>query len=186
MDVQHYISSGILESYVFGMLPEEEQIEVEIAALQYPDIRAAVRALQQDKERFVQMYAITPPAAIKDKILAMIHEEETADGNKLLPNELQAKTSLSDPTNQQAVRPPANNHHTIKPKPVIAPKARTNASLKWKYATAVVVTILIGSVLLNFFFFSTSSTAKPSFCAPYCRFLLLPTRVVLQPLPDIM
>ncbi|RFS19841.1 hypothetical protein DVR12_22380 [Chitinophaga silvatica] len=155
MDVQHYISSGILESYVFGMLPEEEQIEVEIAALQYPDIRAAVRALQQEKERFVQLYAITPPSVIKEKILAIIHEEEAAAGNSM---ELQPKPSLSDPTSQQQYKLPSSNHHTIKPKPIIhKPASKSSSDLKWKYATAAIIIVLVGSVLLNFFFFNASN-----------------------------
>lgn len=158
MDVKHYISSGILESYVFGMLPEEEQIEVEIAALQYPDVRAAVKALQQDKERFVQLYAIAPPADIKDKILSMIHEEETPHGNNALPKELQFKPSLSAPQKQQAIRLPLNLPAKIKPTlPNKTITAKRKGDLKWKYATAAIIVILFGSVLLNFFFFNASS-----------------------------
>ncbi|GEP92230.1 Anti-sigma-K factor rskA [Chitinophaga terrae (ex Kim and Jung 2007)] len=158
MDVQQYISSGILESYVFGMLPEEEQIEVELAALQYPDIRAAVRALQQDKERFVQLYSIAPPAGIKEKILAMIHEDEVPLGNNALPKELQFKPSLTEPQKQQSVKLPLSLPVNAKPKlPNKTATAKRTSDRNWKYATAAIIVILIGSVVLNFFFFNASN-----------------------------
>ncbi|MBC9932520.1 hypothetical protein [Chitinophaga qingshengii] len=90
MDVQGYISSGILESYVFGLLSETEQREVEIIIAQYPAVKATVQELQQDRERFVQLYAMAPPMDIKDRLLNIIREEETTAGNSLLPDELRA------------------------------------------------------------------------------------------------
>lgn len=90
MDVQGYISSGILESYVFGLLPEAEQREVETIIAGYPPVKAAVQELQLDRERFVQLYAMAPPTDIKDRLLDIIREEETTAGNALLPDELRA------------------------------------------------------------------------------------------------
>jgi anti-sigma-K factor RskA len=155
VDVQRYISSGILESYVFGMLPETEQNEVETAVLQYPDVKAAVNSLQLDKERFVQLYAVPPPAGIKERLTEIIRQENTQEGNNLLPEEL--RTPLSATTTGK------KNGKQIVPKqtPVKQlPAAKASSDRIWKYATAAIVILLLGSVIMNFFFFQKSTDYK--------------------------
>ncbi|SEW54771.1 anti-sigma factor [Chitinophaga arvensicola] len=156
MDVQRYISSGILESYVFGMLPETEQGEVETAVLQYPDVKAAVSSLQLDKERFVQLYAIAPPAGIKERLMEAIRLENTPEGNNLLPDELRAPAAA--PANgKYHRREKAPKETPVKQLPVT--KTSSNDRL-WKYLTAAIVVLLIGSVVMNFFFFQKSTDYK--------------------------
>lgn len=156
MDVQRYISSGILESYVFGMLPETEQGEVETAVSQYPDVKAAVDSLQHDKERFVQLYAIAPPYGIKERLMEMIRQENTQEGNYLLPDEL--RTPISAPLNgknKKQVQQPARET-PVKQLPV----AKKSNDKLWKYLTAAIVALLLGSVFMNFFFFRKSTDYK--------------------------
>lgn len=151
MDVQRYISSGILESYVFGMLPEAEQGEVETAVLQYPDVKAAVDSLQQDKERFIQQYAIAPPAGIKDRLMEIIRQENTEEGNDLLPEELRTPVAVNGKSPKK----------TAKETPVKQLPATNKSSDKiWKYLTAAIVVLLLGSIVMNFFFFHKSTDYK--------------------------
>lgn len=144
MDVQRYISSGILESYVFGLLPEAEHSEVETIAAQYPQVKAAVQELQLDRERFVQLYAMAPPAGIKDRLLDIIRVEETPEGNALLPEELRAPAAA--PSRETPV------------KRINGQKSSTEKI--WKYIAAAIIILFLGSVILNFFFFSRSTDYK--------------------------
>ncbi|WP_291909968.1 hypothetical protein [Chitinophaga sp. CB10] len=79
MDIEKYISSGVLESYVYGFLPSEETAEVQALILTNPEVRAAVAAIEKDKERFISLYAITPPPSVKDRILTMIRNEHPSE-----------------------------------------------------------------------------------------------------------
>lgn len=151
MDVQRYISSGILESYVFGMLPEAERSEVEAIVGQYPDVKAAVNSLQLDKERFVQLYAVSPPSAIKDKLTEIIRQENTLEGNEKLPEDLRIPSQQAAGEKKKTVK-----EAIIKQLPVAGKKD----DRKWKVMTAAIVILLIGSVLLNFFFFQKSTDYK--------------------------
>nr|WP_307735107.1 anti-sigma factor [Chitinophaga nivalis] len=122
----------------------EEQEGVETIALQYPEVKAAVYALQQDNERFVKLYALTPPPEIKDRLLDIIRQEDTQAGHARLPAELRQPAP-------EAVRPAP-----VKKLPV-APKSK---DVIWKYLTAAIVALLIGSVIMNFFFFNKSTDYK--------------------------
>jgi Anti-sigma-K factor rskA, C-terminal len=156
VDVQRYISSGILESYVFGMLPEAEQGEVETAVSQYPDVKAAVDSLQHDKERFVQLYAVAPPHGIKERLMEIIRQENTQEGNDLLPDELRTPipTSLNGKKKKQTEQP--TRETPVKQLPV----AKKSNDRIWKYLTAAIVILLLGSVFMNFFFFRKSTDYK--------------------------
>ncbi|MDF0706136.1 anti-sigma factor [Flagellimonas okinawensis] len=46
MDVKEYIASGILELYVAGALSPEENLEVQHYAIQYPEIRKEIEAIE--------------------------------------------------------------------------------------------------------------------------------------------
>ncbi|MBS0026818.1 anti-sigma factor [Chitinophaga sp. 22321] len=151
MDVQRYISSGILESYVFGMLPESEQSDVETAVLQYPDVKAAVDSLQLDKERFVQLYAVPPPSGIRERLVEIIRQENTEEGNDLLPEELRLPVARKTPVKKVTEVQTLVKH---------LPANRKSSDRIWKIATAAIVLLLLGSVFMNFFFFQKSTDYK--------------------------
>ena len=46
MDIKKYIASGILELYVAGELSEEQNLEVHQYALQYPEIKTEIEAIE--------------------------------------------------------------------------------------------------------------------------------------------
>lgn len=72
MDAQRYISSGIIESYVVGLATDQEVHELQAAMAQLPDLKTAVDAAQVDMERYVQFFAVTPPAEVKERIFQRI------------------------------------------------------------------------------------------------------------------
>lgn len=72
MNIQEYISSGILEQYVLGTLSEGEVREVMANAAEYPEIRAEIEAIEAALEEYAMLNAVTPPAELKPIILEKI------------------------------------------------------------------------------------------------------------------
>ena len=86
MDIQAYISSGILESYVLGELSRSEAREVEDMAARYPEVREELQQIEETLEGVMQTAAVTPRAGVKAAILDKIAPtESTADPIMLAP-----------------------------------------------------------------------------------------------------
>lgn len=79
MDVQRYISSGIIESVVAGLATDPEVRELQAAVEQYPEVKAAADAAQQDMERYVTMQSVPPPVDLKDRIYQALNNEATPE-----------------------------------------------------------------------------------------------------------
>jgi Anti-sigma-K factor rskA len=75
MDIQAYISSGIIEQYVLGVCTPEEAASLEQMRIQYPEIQDAILEFEQQLEKDLQAGAVLPdtdpvismPPAEKDK-----------------------------------------------------------------------------------------------------------------------
>lgn len=72
MNIQEYISSGIVESYALGLASDEERKEFENMCAQYPDVLAARTAFELALEKQAMENAIAPPADLKNKIIDTI------------------------------------------------------------------------------------------------------------------
>ena len=70
MNPKEYIQSGILELYVQGTASSQEMQEVECMSHIYPEIREELTRLEQSLEKYVDLYAVTPPQDLRAKILA--------------------------------------------------------------------------------------------------------------------
>mgnify|MGYP001132152719 CR=1 FL=1 len=69
MDIQAYISSGIIENYVLGAITSEESAEVERLADEYPEIQQEIEANKHALLAYVLEFEQEPPAHIRDKVL---------------------------------------------------------------------------------------------------------------------
>ena len=78
MNIQEYISSGAIESYVMGLLSAEERIGHEQICAQYPEVKAAQEAFEIQFEKIALENVTMPPAALKQKISDAIFTEEKA------------------------------------------------------------------------------------------------------------
>lgn len=85
MNVQEYITSGIVESYVLGLASAEEQAGFEQACVQYPEVLAARTAFEEALEKQARENAITPLAGLKESVLASIKAENKASAPVSLP-----------------------------------------------------------------------------------------------------
>ena len=78
MNIQEYISSGIIESYVLGIASHEEQLEFERLCAEYPEIKAARDTFELSLENHSLTNAVVPPAQIKNQFLTAIKETGAA------------------------------------------------------------------------------------------------------------
>ena len=77
MNIEEYISSGVLELYAAGALTEAEKAEVEQVSANYPAVRAELNLIRNTLDHYAEMHAVTPPAALKEKVLQAVFQEET-------------------------------------------------------------------------------------------------------------
>lgn len=68
MNVQEYISSGIIESYVLGLASPEERAEFENMCASYAEVQAARDAFELALEKYALANAVEPPAFLKNDI----------------------------------------------------------------------------------------------------------------------
>lgn len=76
MDIKKYISSGILENYVLGLVSEIERQEVEKNLLQYPAIKSELDKIEDAVEQYAQTKGIQPPAGLLEVIMQNIRAED--------------------------------------------------------------------------------------------------------------
>jgi len=72
VNVEAYISSGILESYAQGELSEQERLEVENNLRAYPELRKELSMIEDVQEALLQKAAQQPRASVKLDLFAKI------------------------------------------------------------------------------------------------------------------
>ena len=65
MNIQEYISSGILESYVLGATTPEERKEVEKYSAMYPEIKLELEEIEKAMNNYATQHSVTPPSHLK-------------------------------------------------------------------------------------------------------------------------
>ena len=94
MNIKEYISSGIVESYVLGLVTDAEKQEFETLCLQYPELVEARIQFEDVLESRMMAEGVKPPAALKEKTensiqpsanpaYADMYEEEQAPVKKM-------------------------------------------------------------------------------------------------------
>lgn len=129
MDINEYISSGILEAYVLGALTEEERREVEAKVSAHPELAVELAAIENAMQHFVEEHAIAPPAHLQNQIWEAI---EAAQPKVATSNTLTASQDSSTEVYTFSGQAP-----------------RQLNPWRWLWAAAVIV--LTGSMLFNFY-----------------------------------
>ena len=132
MNIQEYISSGVLELYAMQQLPTTEQAEVEKLRLEYPEVNSEILKIESSMQEFAFTQAKTPPARLKANILNRINNLQTQEIHKTQSPELE---------------PEAQNPSSLVPRPSSFPL--------WVVAASVALAIAAGAWGLN-----QSSAAK--------------------------
>lgn len=76
MNIEEYISSGVLESYVMGELPDKEMQKVQCMALVHEEIKAELHKIEEAFEQMSFDTAVSPTSGLKEKIWRDIDTEE--------------------------------------------------------------------------------------------------------------
>ena len=117
MNTKEYIESGIIEQYVMGTVSAQERQEVECMSHIYPEIAAELISVQTAMEAFATSMQKTPPADLKNKIMASLHElaldESGANTGKglnltMIPNEEIKQDINSDTTKSNIIAMPSS------------------------------------------------------------------------------
>lgn len=101
MDINEYIASGILESYVLGSASKQEKQEVECMSHIYPEIKQALTDFQLDVEKIALANASPTPKELKDKVLGAVFEaidEDLASESKVIQAKFKAPLSSKHET----------------------------------------------------------------------------------------
>jgi anti-sigma-K factor RskA len=95
VDIQAYIQSGIIESYVLGLASAEEAAELENLQFQFPEIQQAISEFSASLEQQTFENAITPPSDVKVKIMAAMKDEIKAAPVISLPRDAATNADVS-------------------------------------------------------------------------------------------
>jgi anti-sigma-K factor RskA len=69
MDINSYISSGIIELYVMGMCSIEEEKELEVLRSQHPELNVAIMQYETELEASMQRNSTLPTTIVDERIL---------------------------------------------------------------------------------------------------------------------
>jgi anti-sigma-K factor RskA len=78
VNLNEYIASGIIESYVMGLASVSERAEFEQMCAQYPELVAERRKFEESLETYASEQAVRPPQEVKAKILKIITMENSS------------------------------------------------------------------------------------------------------------
>lgn len=84
MNIEEYISSGILETYVLGELAKEKAEEVEQLAEEHPEIKDQIRSIESMQEKILMAGAVAPRRGLQNEIWKGI---ETHHRKRVRPTE---------------------------------------------------------------------------------------------------
>lgn len=74
MDVQAYITSGVLEDYCLGLLSDDESEKVEEIASKYPEVHKEILAFQNSLEQYAESISKYPPARLRHNLLNKLND----------------------------------------------------------------------------------------------------------------
>jgi anti-sigma-K factor RskA len=76
VNIKEYISSGVVEGYVLGLLTAQERFEFEQYCETYPELKEARNAFEMAIEKQAMENAVAPTAELKQKIASQIFAEK--------------------------------------------------------------------------------------------------------------
>ncbi len=135
MNIDNYISSGAIESYVLGLADAQEAAEVQQLSLQYPEIKQAIVDFEASLELAAFANTIAPAAATKQKLMFALKDEFATPS-----------LTTSEPTKMVSQQ--------------TAEKGIVRTMSIFKYVAAASVILLVASAALNAVFYSKYTKAN--------------------------
>lgn len=136
MNIEEYISSGIIENYVLGLTSPEENVEVEAMSARHPEVAKAIEACHNTMDAYSNLHAVKPPEHLKSRIIDAIRNE-----NSKAPKESPASIS--------------NINESV---PVLL-------LLRWKRLAAAAIILLVASLVFNGIYIRKYQKSRDSYAA---------------------
>jgi len=135
VNIQEYISSGIIESYVLGLATNSEKQEFERMCALHPELVKARNAFEMTLEEFAMMNQTKPSKNLKSKIFAAIDIESDQE-HFITEGGSADELVMNDPPDTIFKRPSA-----------VVSMGRA------RFLAAASVILLLCSIALNFYYF---------------------------------
>lgn len=87
MNLEEYITSGILESYAAGLLSEPERLVVESNLVRYPELKEELIQIEAAQEKLLMSAAISPRDIVKEKLLSSLNFQQPE--GKIVPLQIE-------------------------------------------------------------------------------------------------
>ena len=137
MDIQAYIQSGLIESYVLGLTSAEETAEVERLRNEYAQIDEAINEFSLTLEKKAFENAVIPPPELKAKIFAAIQNEHQST----------PAAKVKSAVDEQV------------------PGAQVKNLQTWRLVAAAAIISLVASAALNLYLYNQYSDKKEAYQA---------------------
>lgn len=120
MNIEEYISSGVIENYVLGLVSPDATADVEAMAAAHPEVQQAIESYQKTVESFADLHAVKPPDALKSSVMEAIRQQKgkTPEQNLKIVSSAKERSLVASLSN-------------------------------WKKLTAAAIILLIASIALN-------------------------------------
>lgn len=139
MNVQDYIQSGIIESYVLGMANEQEAAELLQLSQKYPEIKQAIEGFEASLEQAAFANAKPAPANVKAQLFDALKDEFATP-------EAQVKTPVVEMNNAATSQTPV-----------------INITSKFRNVAAASVILLVVSAALNIYLYNQYKNVNNSY-----------------------
>ena len=134
MNIQKYISSGVLEFYAMDALSEAERREVEKMLEQYDELKQELIEIQETLESYALLHSVSPPSNVLDSLMASVEE-------KVTPLTLKKPPPSSSTSMNYELEKSKNTIKRLQRFQYLAVAASIllalSAALNWKYYTAL-------------------------------------------------
>ncbi len=151
LNIDEYISSGIVQYYVLGVATAEERIAFEKICMQYEEVSAAKENFEEQLKQFALRKREDPPPVIKSQVMAGIDIESVGQISKI---EKEINTYANNAVEMLSVEKTRAIDHQLF-------TTRKNISSRAPQILATVsVVLLLVSVGLNFLFFNRLARAE--------------------------
>jgi hypothetical protein len=144
VDIQAYISSGIVESFVLGLASEEEVQEVMQYRKQYPELDAAILAFELALEQQGMQDAVPPPSRVKENLFHAL------EGN-FEKEEAAVISTMIDPDEV--------------PQTEMKPVSITGVASWWRYAAAAIFIAFLANAAFSVWMYSKYKNLNNEYAA---------------------
>ncbi|MVM41497.1 hypothetical protein GO730_33745 [Spirosoma sp. HMF3257] len=111
MKNHQYLTSGVLEAYLLGLVSEQEKEELERLLATDEEVLAQLNELETDMEAYFLNNAVPPPPGIREKIELRINETEIKKWQQPTSGDSSKKSSESRSNDPHYVNVEVDNTH---------------------------------------------------------------------------